>query len=380
MQKRIGDYILIEKIGSGAFGQVYLAKSIEGDQMYAVKVINKDKMTQRIRSYLDREVSILQKLSSPHVVKLHDVKLSVHNYYLIFEYCNGGDLSQFKNKEGGRLSETVVRRIMRQVVDGLSSVYALGGIHRDIKLSNVLLHYPSDTQKNEPIAKICDFGFARLVESEAPLEMSIVGTPINMSPEMLQNLPYTVKSDVWGLGTITYELLCGKDPFKASDKESLKRVVNMGEYRLPKALELSTEAVDFISSCLQYNAGNRLDWRDLSTHPFISTEKKTAFDFITMKKANTVGLEEAKECYMLSSKVKYCFSSVYPSAETKEDEEECKSEEDFGSRDDSSENSKSEAECANVDTWTTQEINKEYIKIDKNGGVEGNLDSEYVII
>jgi len=352
MQKRIGNYTLLKEIGSGAFGQVYKAKYMKEPELYAIKKIDKKKIAPPISSYLEREVSILREINNTHVVKLHDVKASVNNYYLIFEYCNAGDLSLYVKKQGGRLTEAVARKIIRQVVDGLSSVYALGAIHRDIKLSNILVH-----QESELIIKISDFGFARKLDSEAPLKMSTVGTLINMSPEMLDELAYTVKSDIWGLGTIAYEMLCGKPPFKANDKKNLKKIVELGEYMISKKLRLSTEAIDFISCCLQYYPFTRIHWRDLASHPFIATDRITKFDFIVMKKKNGAGLSEDEKNYKLSSKVKYKFFNLCAPIETKDNDEEWKSEQDFESRD----SPKSEEDIKN-EKALIQRIFVQYIK------------------
>ena len=318
MKKRIGDYILDEKIGAGAFGEVYRSTNLKTKGTYAIKMLNKSKMQQKILSYLEREIEIIQKVDSEYIVKLLDLRASENNYYLIFEYCNGGDLTVYKKAKGGKVSETIGRRIIRQVVSALNSLYAMNGIHRDIKLSNILLHYPNEAskEKDEPTSKLCDFGFARFIEedkadTEVPIEMSIVGTPLNMSPEMFQRKPYTIKSDLWSLGATVYELLCGKPSFFGINKEQLGKAIELGDYNIPKECGLSAEAIDFITACLQNEPKNRLAWKQLTTHPFICTSNTTPFDFAKLKANNEGYLNETKESYRLSSKTRYNFAPLY---------------------------------------------------------------------
>ena len=166
MKKRNGEYILEKKVGSGAFGEVYCASKSNDSELFAVKMISKDRLSARSKSYLEREIEILQRLKNFHIIKLVDLKVSGHNYYLIFEYCNGGDLLKYKNDHGGKLDESKARSILSQIVDGLSAIYSLGGIHRDIKLPNILINYPTNEarEKDQPILKICDFGFLLVLD------------------------------------------------------------------------------------------------------------------------------------------------------------------------------------------------------------------------
>jgi len=355
--KKVGDYIMKEKIGAGAFGEVHTATKKFDQKLYAIKMLNKDTISPKIKSYLTREISILKKINNEHVVRLHDAKMSEHNFYLIFEYCNGGDLKEYRRLRGGRLNEKSVRRIIRQIVIGLTSIYSLGGIHRDIKLSNILLHYPTyaSRKNNEPTIKICDFGFARILDCEAPLEMSIVGTPLNMSPEIIQHFPYDTSSDIWSLGVMTYELFFGIAPFNAPNKEKLVELLLNGEYKLQKHIRVSTEAIDFITSCIQFEPKNRIKWEELINHPFISGNTAIPFAFYKLKEENKEGLNEDKNYYTMNSKVKYKFERLYYAEIVKVEEEH-----------------------SNKDEFKLVDINGEYLRIDKC--LDNKMLSEYVMI
>eukprot|EP00826_Nyctotherus_ovalis_P011457 TRINITY_DN12985_c0_g1_i5.p2 TRINITY_DN12985_c0_g1~~TRINITY_DN12985_c0_g1_i5.p2 ORF type:complete len:200 (-),score=46.13 TRINITY_DN12985_c0_g1_i5:21-620(-) len=145
--------------------------------------------------------------------------------------------------------------------------------------------------------------------------MSIVGTPLNMSPEILQRRPYTVKADVWSLGVVAYELLCGYPAFVGKSKDHLNQLIEKGLYSVPKRLGLSVEALDFISSCVQHLAGDRPDWKKLAEHPFICSDTVTPFLFEKFKEKNQKAVGDAK-CYTFSSKIHYDFSSMYPPKES----------------------------------------------------------------
>ncbi len=318
MKKKIGEYVLEEKIGSGAFGEVYRATNVTTKEVFAIKMLNRTKMSSKVRSYLDREIEIIQKVNDDNVVKLKDLKVTENNYYLIFEYCNGGDLAGYRRNKGGRVEEPAARRILKQTVKALEALYTLGGIHRDIKLGNILLHYPTepDRQADAPVAKLADFGFARFTgqqgQEEAPVEMSIVGTPLNMSPELFLRQPYTTKSDIWSLGTVAFELLCGHPAFLGANKEHLFKVIESGEYKIPKDAKLSTETIDFVTACIQYNPHDRISGKQLLTHPFISGNTWAPFDFKAFREANpAAAMGEDRNSIILTSRTKYSFGSLY---------------------------------------------------------------------
>ncbi len=309
MKKRIGDYTLEELIGAGSFGEVFRATSAKSSDMFAVKMINRKTLPPQVFSYLEREVEMLQMVEHENVVKLRDLKVSENHYYLIFEYCNGGDLAAYTKKLSGKLPESQTRSLLRQVVQGLGRLYSLNGIHRDLKLSNILLHYP--TASSSPVAKICDFGFARAVPGavSGDMAMSIVGTPVNMAPEVLHGRPYSAKADMWSLGTVTYELLFGSPPFAAFSREDLIKAMERGRVSVPKDRGISAEGVDFVNACLQYDPKERIGWQELAKHPFIEGNRVTRFDFGLFSKDNEATEEEGT--YRLSAHTRYDFRALY---------------------------------------------------------------------
>ncbi len=265
---KLPDYTLLECIGSGAFGNVYRARNRATGTDCAIKTIPHEKLTPRTLSYLGREVAILRSLSHENIARLLDVRSTEDYEYLIFELYNGGDLERFLKEKKGRIEERLVRHVVRQLVRAMNVLHEVSIIHRDIKLANVFLHYPSG--KGLPTVKLGDFGFARelsvgelVVPPESDLAMSHVGTPMNMAPEILHDQPYSFKADIWSLGMITYELLCGKPCFSGAGK------VDKGVYVIPKDISPSKECVDFISGCLVEDATKRITWEQVLVHPFL---------------------------------------------------------------------------------------------------------------
>ncbi len=329
MRKRIGDYIMEEEVGAGAYGAVYRGKSAKpSDELFAIKMIPKKDMSKKVLHYLERETEVVQMINSEHVVKLKDLKATENHYYLIFEYCNGGDLSQYRKSKGGRIAENVARFLLSQIVQGMDALYAKNAIHRDLKLSNILLHYPSTEARTQdrPVVKLGDFGFARLVASDiagtAPSNsseddtqaMSIVGTPLYMAPELLHKEPYSFKADIWSLGACLYEMLCGHNCFTGNDGVELLSNINKGVYKIPKSLGLSCECLDFILSCLQADTTRRVKWTSLRQHPYVTGNSSTPFSLPAFRLVNPAIKDplEDEQNYLFSSGVLYTFPKSEP--------------------------------------------------------------------
>lgn len=178
------------------------------------------------------------------------------------EYANGGDLENLKEIRG-RFKEAEARMILQQLVAGFKEIYKMQVMHRDLKLANILVHFPDedfsprdsldpiqrimyfqerlkniDLLKTKVQIKIADLGFARELGHEELTE-TVCGTPLVMAPEVLNGVKYNHKVDVWSMGIVFFELLTGFTPFTGRDREDLKRNLEKGTYKLPKKLKLS---------------------------------------------------------------------------------------------------------------------------------------------
>ena len=212
--KVVGGYVLQQRLGSGSFATVYKgvrlpqnsgSASTNTPDTVACKAIARtsEKLTKKVLQNLEIEISILQTYRHHNIVCLHDVVKTDRHFYLLLEYCAGGDVQGLiRTRRAGRLSEILTRRLMRDLSGGLRFLWGQELIHRDIKPQNLLLTgpLPQDEIDDPPskqdlittfdsakfALKIADFGFARHLQS-ASLAETLCGSPIYMAPEILQH-------------------------------------------------------------------------------------------------------------------------------------------------------------------------------------------------
>lgn len=301
----VEDLTLIKTIGKGAFGEVFLTSKTGTQEKFATKKVKKSLvMSEKVKKYFNNELYILKQVNHPNIVKLYDIKQTLNNFYLVFDLCNGGGLSncleKYKKKHDGKpFPENIVQHFMRQIVSGLQYLHNKKILHRDLKLDNILVKFDTDDDKEKmnffkSTIKIIDFGFARFLESDA-LAQSVLGSPINMDPKILikmrkidnnQSFGYDQKADIWSLGTVCYEMLIGAPPFDANSYDDLVNKVQEGSYKIPNELKLSKQSISFINAMLQFDPSKRYDINLLARHEFIVNDCNT-FDSIDLKKANS---------------------------------------------------------------------------------------------
>ena len=282
----IGEYTLLKCIGKGSFGEVYLTSKNGTNQLFATKKVSKQKVeTQEVKKYFLDEISILRTIQHKNIVKLEAIRQTVHNYYIITDYYNGGGLRECLKKYqmlyGKPFPEEIIQHLTRQIIDALKYLHARKIIHRDLKLENLLINFESEEDKKnlnllKAEIKIIDFGFATYLDGSG-LRFSVLGSPINMDPILLkkllnQNLSnligYDEKADIWSLGTICYELAIGENVFQAKNMFDLITKIEIGTYHVPTSF--SREFVTFLISMLKHDSNYRLNAEELSRHPFLT--------------------------------------------------------------------------------------------------------------
>jgi len=298
---QIEDLVLIKSIGKGAFGEVFLTTKRGTQQQFATKKVQKSVVLQeKVKKYFNNEIFILRNVNHPNIIKLHEIKQTLNNFYLVFDLCNGGGLSdcleKYMKNNGKPFPQDIVQHIMRQIVSGIQYLHNNKILHRDLKSDNILVHFESEEDKKnfnllKCVVKIIDFGFARYLENDT-LAQSVLGSPINMDPQILmkmrkidnnQSFGYDQKADIWSLGTICYEILIGSPPFDATSYEELTSKIQRGNYKIPNNLQLSVEAVSFLNAMLQYDQKQRLDINQLAKHKFL-TLNPNEFTPLNLKK------------------------------------------------------------------------------------------------
>ena len=302
----IVDNLNLEKcLGKGAFGEVYLTtKKGDDKKKYATKKIDREEIEKGEGiKYLKNEIIVLQYLNHPNIVKFEEVKKTKKHYYIVMEFCNGGELSKalekYQEKNGKPFTEELVQHFMRQIIDAFKYIHERKIIHRDVKLDNILISYDNEKDKEEmnllkAKAKIIDFGFACKMDKSG-LQYTALGSPINMDPLILKKinsstrksrqLGYNQKADIWSLGTICYEMLIGRSAFDADDMEELVNKIEEGSYTVPT--NLSSEVISFLNGMLQYDGNSRLTADQLSRHDFLVKNVKD-FHQLNLKKAEKV--------------------------------------------------------------------------------------------
>tara|TARA_B100001989_G_C24533917_1_gene463252 strand:+ start:140 stop:1288 length:1149 start_codon:yes stop_codon:yes gene_type:complete len=239
-------YYYKEPIGYGSFSIIYKGYSVYSQTPLAIKRITKiiD------MKYFYNEVEIMKKIDHPNILKLLEVVKTNGNIYLILEYCNGGDMSNYINNTPYNKLDI---EYCKQIFSGLEYLYINKIMHRDMKPHNILIH-------NNTI-KISDFGFAKSFEKNE-LISTFCGSPLYMAPEIIKTKEYDHKSDIWSLGVIIYELLCRKHPYHVDSKTTLWKNVRNG-------LSINFESIDneeireIIRNMLIEDPKFRIDWNEL---------------------------------------------------------------------------------------------------------------------
>ncbi|KAH8598141.1 hypothetical protein B0O99DRAFT_650487 [Bisporella sp. PMI_857] len=311
--KAVGNFSIDEHIGKGSFAEVYKGKNKKTGALVAIKSVYMSKLNSKLKDNLYCEIEILRGLQHPHIVALIDCRESASHIHLVMEYCELGDLSWFirrKTKLGdvpalkdmvrkypvpavGGLNEVVVRHFLKQLVSAMEFLRAKNLIHRDVKPQNLLL-LPSPKYLAEhkdlplvmsasqvslipaaglaslPMLKLADFGFARSLPATSLAE-TLCGSPLYMAPEILRYEKYDAKADLWSLGTVLYEMICGRPPFRAINHVELLRKIEQTEdmIKFPKDVEMSRSVKELIRSLLKQKSVERLPFEDLFSHPVI---------------------------------------------------------------------------------------------------------------
>jgi len=212
----IGRYRIESEIGRGAMGTVYRALDPVLERTVAVKTLNPDlpgDLILEMKARFVREAKSAGRLNHPNIVTIYDAGVAGDVAYIAMEYLEGQSLQQLM-RSGAPLPFDKVADIVAQVAEGLDYAGRFGIVHRDIKPANIMV---SPTG----IAKITDFGVARLPSSSMTQAGRILGSPRYIAPEQVREQPIDPRADIFSLGIVLYELLVGKTPFERPDQDVL---------------------------------------------------------------------------------------------------------------------------------------------------------------
>ena len=270
-------------LGKGKFGLVKLGIHKLTGRKVAIKIINKQGLTEQEMQLTKTEIEILKIGQHPNIITLYDVIENEEKIYIIMEYCAGSDLFAYIEQRNFKLPEKRAAEIIRKLSSAVYYLHSFGIIHRDVKPENILM-----TDKTEYAdIRLLDFGLSKIVrQGEKCTEP--YGTLSYVSPEVLQDIPYDERCDLWSIGVITYLLLSGVLPF--DDENNIKEIARKTVYEktpfYPSLFQnVSKEAIDFVDKLLQKDPDKRMKMTELFEHPWM---KKYFKHNNTKPKSNSV--------------------------------------------------------------------------------------------
>jgi aurora kinase len=257
---KLSDFEIGKALGRGKFGCVYLAREKASKFVCALKVLFKANLrNEEVLRQLRREIEIQSHLKHPNILRLFGYFYDDARIYLILEYAPKGELYKVLQAEK-RFTEEKTAKYMLSLSSALSYLHERHVIHRDLKPENLLLDGSQQL-------KIADFGWA--THAKESRRKTLCGTLDYLPPEMVEGRDHHRGVDVWALGVLCYEFLCGQPPFMAKTyKDTYKRIANV-DIQFDSELQLSQEAKDFISCLLVKEDEKRILLKDVPNHPFI---------------------------------------------------------------------------------------------------------------
>ena len=313
--QKINDrYEIIKTIGEGGMANVYLANDTILDRKVAIKVLrgdlsNDEKFIRRFK----REALSVSNLSHPNIVEVYDVGEEDGNYYIVMEYIEGKTLKQLLQKRGVLTLNEVID-IMTQLTDGLAHAHEAYIIHRDIKPQNIMI-------EDNGLVKITDFGIAMALNSTQLTQTnSVMGSVHYLPPEQANGKGSTVKSDIYSLGILMYELLTGSVPFKGDTaveialKHMKEKIPSIRKQNptIPQSVE------NIVLKATAKNPKNRYDnvrdmYKDLQTALQRDNEKRLVYEYPEND------LEETKVIPQVTKEIKQVIDKPTAKEEDSED-------------------------------------------------------------
>ncbi|XP_055706080.1 serine/threonine-protein kinase BRSK2 isoform X1 [Phlebotomus papatasi] len=260
----VGPYRLEKTLGKGQTGLVKLGVHCVLGKKVAIKIINREKLSESVLMKVEREIAIMKLIDHPHVLGLSDVYENKKYLYLVLEHVSGGELFDYLVKKG-RLTPKEARKFFRQIISALDFCHSHSICHRDLKPENLLLD-----EKNN--IKIADFGMASLQPAGSMLETSC-GSPHYACPEVIRGEKYDGRrADVWSCGVILYALLVGALPFDDDNLRQLLEKVKRGVFHIPHFVPPDCQSL--LRGMIEVNPDKRLTLQEINRHPWVTAGGK----------------------------------------------------------------------------------------------------------
>ncbi|GAM24335.1 hypothetical protein SAMD00019534_075100 [Acytostelium subglobosum LB1] len=291
--KVVNEYVIVRRIGVGAYGKVHLCYHKDSNLLYAIKVISKLKLKRmnnpfKANGYEDvmREIAIMKKLNHPNVVKMYEVINDPDEdcIYIVMEYIEGGSIMTTTDWRTHSMSENLARKYFRDIVYGLEYLHEQRVIHRDIKPENLLVN-------KDGVVKITDFSVSHIFQEEYnDVLKSSAGSPAFLAPELcIEDNGVSISGkavDVWALGVSLYCLVFACTPFNNSmlmlNNNNNNNFIDDEGYNLYQVYEnikcqelqfprsISDDLKDLFRRMMDKNPGSRISIREIRSHPWTS--------------------------------------------------------------------------------------------------------------
>lgn len=270
----MSDFQVLNILGKGSFGKVYMVRRVGTEEILAMKVLRKSELVKRNQvNHTMTERRIMSSIQHPFIVGLRFAFQTQTKLVMISDYCCGGEIF-FHLKKFRSFSETMVRFYAAELVSALGHLHANDIIYRDLKPENILLDQHGHI-------RLTDFGLSKMNCSDFHGASTFCGTPEYLAPEMLagrkRKTEYGKAVDWWSLGTLMYEMLTGWPPFFDRNVELMCSKIMKAPLKFPAHFGLSVEVKNLIAGLLERDPTQRLGCRpsagveDIKKHPFFST-------------------------------------------------------------------------------------------------------------
>ena len=261
----MSEYKIIKLLGEGSFGKCYLCEHLRDHTQVVIKEINLQALSDQERKEALGEAKVLEALQHTNIITFREVyKTRQNKLCIVMDFADGGDLAgKVKAQRGAPFPENQILDWFIQIALALKHVHDRKVLHRDIKTQNVFL------MKNGTV-KVGDFGIAKVLKSTREIARTMVGTPYYLSPEIIENKPYSFKSDVWSLGVLLYELCALRPPFDAAGLPQLYMRIVRGNFS-PIPPQYSRDLKTLVTQMLQTDVGRRPTINQILRMPFIKS-------------------------------------------------------------------------------------------------------------